>query len=1048
MSSGGEASSDTGGTSSAEEGSVASSPHPSAAATARAASRVACLPPHRVAPTEVSSSRRRSDSEEEEAEKQRAAFRPRTLSSVRTPSFGAARHHSAASLPPAPHQHRSHRPRVLVTGGAGFIGSHVARALLSRGEDVAIVDELNDYYDPALKLSNLQSLLDEFGQRRVHVYVADICDLAAMEACFVSEKPDRIVHLAARAGVRPSIQDPLLYEQANVKGTLTLLTLARKFNIEHFVYASSSSVYGDDTPAPFSELHPCNAPVSPYAATKKACELLAHSHAHLHNLPCSGLRFFTVYGEGGRRDMAPFMFIDLMARGQTIQMFGDGTSQRDYTYVSDIVAGVLAVLDHPPGRTIEPSDPTNDKVAMHEVYNLGVGSPITLRDFIAEIGTALGVEPHIKQLPKQPGDVELTFADISKAQRMVGYEPRISVREGIKKTVAWYLKAVASNNNNNNKQPSTATPQFSLKDSTIIPSSANSNSTPVAFSTPSFNSSFPPLVSSLCGTRIHNNNSGTGNGFARRLGLSPDVVAHLMSWLPRALSCAQYVAIAVDTTDARNDILKGVESILRGLDSRSRARVSIVCVSPWGAFCPALNALLSHAQSLNCSTILYSSLEMAMHPAHIHALNRHLDSSTLVVGARLSGHRFVRGTATLDGCSTIWNTLALWSTTKLARTGFLPVSDGVPEVRTISGEEREQGDEEKKKEGAKVIQKAVSSGVEEVACISMQQLLYPNSAQAKLLSMTCDETSNTQQQQQQQPPSNTNDNSSHTTTPNSHNGSRTPNLIPSSSSFSFSSSASHHHHPHTNPLSTAAVAAIATTSAGDTETSEEEEEEELQQPGGRILLTINSGSMLHGTRMADASSRKPFLAAPGPSPASQQPHHQQQQQQLYDDVATPGSTSHGNNNHCLEVLTCTRTVSAPHAIALPPPVSIATASTTTTTNVVASSPPAVFSPFSFSSSSSSSSSLRHHAPSASPSASTHSPSLKSHLSSNKDSVSFPPPLRIPSLHWDADFSGDHERQAAHDRKMRSKIERAQQQLQHLQLKAGTVQHIHCSLTAQ
>jgi hypothetical protein len=209
---------------------------------------------------------------------------------------------SASAAADARTTSRSTRPRVLVTGGAGFIGSHVARALLERGEDLVIVDELNDYYDPALKIDNLRQLVDDYGHSRVHTYVADICDAPAMQKCYELEHYDRIIHLAARAGVRPSLQDPLLYERSNVQGTLTLLELVKnsKGAIKHFVYASSSSVYGDDACVPFSENDPCNTPVSVYAATKKSCELLATTYAQLYQIPCSGLRFFTVFGPGGQ----------------------------------------------------------------------------------------------------------------------------------------------------------------------------------------------------------------------------------------------------------------------------------------------------------------------------------------------------------------------------------------------------------------------------------------------------------------------------------------------------------------------------------------------------------------------------------------------------------------------------------------------------------------------------------------------------------------------------------------------------------------------------
>ena len=854
---------------------------------------------------------------------------------------------TAFTAPPAAHSHRSSRPRVLVTGAAGFIGSHVARALLARGEDIAIVDELNDYYDPRLKVANLTSLLQDYGQRRVHIYVGDICNQELMESVFATEKPDRVIHLAARAGVRPSIADPLLYEQSNVRGTLVLLKLAAAHKIAHFVYASSSSVYGDDTPAPFREDHACNLPVSPYAATKKSCELLASTYAHLHDLPCSGLRFFTVFGENGRRDMAPYIFIDRIARGQSLDMFGDGSSRRDYTFVSDIVQGVVKVMDHPPGKTLDviaaeaaaaavPADATvtHPKRLLHEIYNLGVGSPITLRDFISTISTALGRPALIRQLPRQPGDVEATFADISRARTMVGYEPQFSVQEGVKRTVEWYLREVAP------RQPETSAssnPEAQAK--VAAPSTAVQPTTAVAF---------PPLSSCLCATRIHNASRTGGSN----PGLSPDVLAHLLSWIPRALAAAEFVAIAVDTTDGAMALAQAVETVLRGcLDATQRARVHVVCVSPWNAFCPALNALLAKAVALGCESILYSSLEMAMHPAHCRALARELDASTLVVGARLSGHRFVRGTAVIDGCSTVWNTLALWSCARLARTGFLLVSDGLPEksqsITTPDGLTIKR-----------VISPAVASGVEEVACVSMQQLLYPDSSQAKLLSMT------------------------------------SPDDVAGSSACSIASVAAA-----SASAAAATAAAIATTSAGDTETSEdaEGEEEDEDEEGVAHHPRLSAGS-IHGTRSAEARR------APVASSSSQQ---------LYDDVATPGS------NSGVGMMRCTRTVSAPHAVVSATGHSSGLSARKNSSQVAVVAAAAVTPP----------QQLKKDC------------AVSSSAASSSCSSS-----RIPSLHWDADFGGDVLRQAAHDRKMRSKVERAAQQLEHLQLKPGVVQHIHCVLS--
>jgi len=231
--------------------------------------------------------------------------------------------------------------KVLVTGGAGFIGSNVADKLLERGDDVVIVDEMNDYYDLQIKEANLKLLKQKYGPVRLSVYRGDICDEDFMLDLFETERPNFICHMAARAGVRPSIQDPYVYIHSNIKGTTRLLEFAHQFGIKNFVFASSSSVYGGSTSTYFSENESVDNPVSPYAASKKACELLAYTYHHLYNLNVTGLRFFTVYGPRGRPDMAPFKFIDRISRGLEIQQFGDGNSSRDYTYIDDIVDGVI-----------------------------------------------------------------------------------------------------------------------------------------------------------------------------------------------------------------------------------------------------------------------------------------------------------------------------------------------------------------------------------------------------------------------------------------------------------------------------------------------------------------------------------------------------------------------------------------------------------------------------------------------------------------------------------------------------------------------------------
>ncbi len=286
--------------------------------------------------------------------------------------------------------HIGHK-KVLVTGGAGFIGSAVAEKLLARGDDVVIVDEMNDYYDIRIKESNLRLLREAYpDKKRLSIYKGDICDDEFMTNVFEQERPQWVCHMAARAGVRPSIQDPFIYIHSNIRGTTLLMELSHKFDVENFVFASSSSVYGGSTSCYFSEDENVDNPVSPYAASKKACELLAYTYHHLYQLNVSGLRFFTVYGPRGRPDMAPFKFIDRVSRGVEIQQFGDGSSSRDYTYIEDIVDGVIRAID---------------RRHKYEVFNLGKGSGTSLKEFIDLVQEYTGKKATIKIMPDQPGDV-------------------------------------------------------------------------------------------------------------------------------------------------------------------------------------------------------------------------------------------------------------------------------------------------------------------------------------------------------------------------------------------------------------------------------------------------------------------------------------------------------------------------------------------------------------------------------------------------------------------------------------------------------------------
>jgi UDP-glucuronate 4-epimerase len=318
--------------------------------------------------------------------------------------------------------------KVLITGGAGFIGSHVAEYLLARGDDVVIVDEVNDYYDPTIKEGNLSLLQDLMKEQpdRLRVYRGDICDVELMNEIFEKERPQWVCHMAARAGVRPSIQDPYVYIHSNIRGTTSLMELSHKYGVKNFVFASSSSVYGGSSSTFFSEDENVDNPVSPYAASKKACELLAYTYHHLYKLNVSALRFFTVYGPRGRPDMAPFKFIDRVSRGLEIQQFGNGSSSRDYTYISDIVDGIVRAVDRP---------------HPYEVFNLGKGNGTSLKEFIDLVQKHTGKKANIKVLPDQPGDVPYTCADVTKAQNLLGYKASVSFEEGIKRTAKWYKES-------------------------------------------------------------------------------------------------------------------------------------------------------------------------------------------------------------------------------------------------------------------------------------------------------------------------------------------------------------------------------------------------------------------------------------------------------------------------------------------------------------------------------------------------------------------------------------------------------------------------------
>ncbi len=328
--------------------------------------------------------------------------------------------------------------KILVTGCAGFIGMHVAKRLLARGDDVIGIDNLNDYYDPALKQARLAQLAPYPGFTFIP---CDIADGAALDDVFGRHAPERVVHLAAQAGVRHSLKHPGVYVQSNLVGFGHILECCRQHAVGHLVYASSSSVYGANTRVPFSVHDAVDHPVSLYAATKKANELMAHSYSHLFRLPTTGLRYFTVYGPWGRPDMSPWLFTRAILEGRAIDVFNHGQMQRDFTYIDDIAEGTIRALDHvaqpDPAYDNARPDPASSS-APYRVYNIGNHTPVALMAFIGTLERVLGREAKKNFLPMQPGDVIATCADVTELQREVGFEPSTALHEGLGRWVAWY----------------------------------------------------------------------------------------------------------------------------------------------------------------------------------------------------------------------------------------------------------------------------------------------------------------------------------------------------------------------------------------------------------------------------------------------------------------------------------------------------------------------------------------------------------------------------------------------------------------------------------
>ena len=333
--------------------------------------------------------------------------------------------------------------KVLVTGAAGFIGFNVAKKLLERGDDVVGFDNMNDYYDPALKQARLAVLKDTAVQtQQTFTFIhANLADKAIVDQCFQDHQFDRVIHLAAQAGVRYSLENPLSYVESNLIGFTNIIEACRYAKTPHLTYASTSSVYGANTTMPFSEKHGVNHPVQFYAATKRANELMAHSYSHLFNLPTTGLRFFTVYGPWGRPDMALFKFTKNIIENKSIPVFNHGNHTRDFTFISDIVEGVIRSSDQiaqpDPNWDSKNPDPSTS-YAPFRIFNIGNNNPVKLIEYIHAIEKALGKEAILELLPLQPGDVPDTFADSRALEQMVGYKPSVSVDDGVKQFVDWY----------------------------------------------------------------------------------------------------------------------------------------------------------------------------------------------------------------------------------------------------------------------------------------------------------------------------------------------------------------------------------------------------------------------------------------------------------------------------------------------------------------------------------------------------------------------------------------------------------------------------------
>jgi len=323
--------------------------------------------------------------------------------------------------------------KILVTGGAGFIGSNLCEALLDKGYFVVSIDNFNDFYSPKLKEDNIKEVMKNKNSRSFISIRGDICDKNDLESIFRNHNITCVIHLAARAGVRQSLKEPLLYEETNIRGTLNILECLRKYKVKNYIFASSSSVYGNNKKVPFSENDSVDSPISPYAATKRAAELLNNTYHYLYKINTINLRLFTVYGPRQRPDLAIHKFTKRIFEGRPIEIYGDGTSSRDYTYIKDTVNGIMGALDFLL---------CNEDKKIFEIINLGNSHPVSLSKLIKLIQNITGKKAKIRRLPMQPGDVEKTYADISKAKRILGFCPEIKIEDGIAEFVQWYRKTM------------------------------------------------------------------------------------------------------------------------------------------------------------------------------------------------------------------------------------------------------------------------------------------------------------------------------------------------------------------------------------------------------------------------------------------------------------------------------------------------------------------------------------------------------------------------------------------------------------------------------